>query len=138
MHSVLREFGLELLPSDQGEVVQEARLNQLLEWTSLGDPYTMGERINEWLENIESEMENIRDCLEWARDNNRDRTVGTALGSFKLLLVSEGISSRGGQLVPDRRQRKRTAKPPPSRGLPGRGSSTDVTTKPSRANSVWR
>lgn len=71
MHEVLREFAMELLSGDELARLQEKRLERLIEFVEIDRPAPDGPGLKEWLDRLDPELENIRDCLGWAWANGR-------------------------------------------------------------------
>jgi non-specific serine/threonine protein kinase len=69
LHEIIREFGLELLTPEQEREIQSERIKRLLEFIQIDDPNAPGADLKAWLDGIESELENVRDCLGWAIAN---------------------------------------------------------------------
>jgi predicted ATPase len=75
MHAVLREFAVELLEEEQREAIQDRRCAQLLDLASSAGTTRQGPRPREWLDAIAAEIENIRDCLQWAVEHGREASA---------------------------------------------------------------
>lgn len=113
MHAVLREFGLELLSPDQVADVQDRRLAHLIELASSAGATRRGPRPKHWLEAIEEEFDNIRDCLEWAWENGREAPAAELATCLSLFLERRGRFQEG--LVWVDRAVQSTALPAPLR-----------------------
>ncbi len=79
LHEVFRAVGLELLGKKELEAVQDRRLlrlvqlaNELDSAEAMTDPGVRATEVKAWLDELGEEVENIRDCLEWAWANGRD------------------------------------------------------------------
>jgi len=86
MLETIREYGLEVLPTDgEGEVARQAHANYFLSLAEEAEPALKGPLLVVWLERLEREHDNLRAALQWAVESGRTEMAlrfGIALERF--------------------------------------------------------
>jgi predicted ATPase len=86
MLETIREYGLEVLPTDgEGEVARQAHANYFLSFAEEAEPALKGPLLVVWLERLEREHDNLRAALQWAVESGRTEMAlrfGIALERF--------------------------------------------------------
>ena len=86
MLETIREYGLEVLPTDgEGEVARQAHANYFLSLAEEAEPALKGPLLVVWLERLEREHDNLRAALQWALESGRTEMAlrfGIALERF--------------------------------------------------------
>jgi predicted ATPase/class 3 adenylate cyclase len=86
MLETIREYGLEVLPTDgEGEVARQAHANYFLSFAEEAEPALKGPLLVVWLERLEREHDNLRAALQWALESGRTEMAlrfGIALERF--------------------------------------------------------
>lgn len=84
VHELLRQYAFEkLLVAGEADKLQAAHLNYYVKLTSNPDSLVHGEKQTLWLEQLETEHDNLRIVLAWARDHpiGEARKAGLSLGA---------------------------------------------------------